>query len=57
MDPHQQRREDGEEQAEKVRRDEACRLEPDPRRAGQGRQDQDNRRSDIINITNRYFKF
>ena len=35
MDTLQQQREDGEEQAETVRQDEACRLGPDPGRAGQ----------------------
>ena len=57
MDTQQQRREDGEERAEKVRRDQACRLESDPRGAGQGGQDQDKRRSDLIIIMNRYFNF
>lgn len=50
MDSHQQRRPDGEGQTETVRRNQACRLEPDPERAGQRKQDQVNRRSDIINI-------
>ena len=43
MDPHQQRRQDGQKQAEEVHRDQAFRLEPDPRRAGQRGQDRDNR--------------
>jgi hypothetical protein len=33
-----------------VRRDKVCRLEPDPRRAGQERQDRDNRENDRISI-------
>jgi hypothetical protein len=57
VDPLQQQRQDGEEQAETVHRDQACRLEPHPRRAGPGEKDQDNRRSDIINIINPYFNF
>jgi hypothetical protein len=42
---------------EEMHRDEACRLEQDPGRAGHGRQDLDNWRSDVINIINYYFKF
>lgn len=57
MDTHQQRRQDGEEQAKEMQRDQACRLEPHPGGADQGRQDQDNKENGINNIMDCYFKF
>lgn len=53
----QQRREDGAEPLKAERGHEAFRPGAYPRGASQGGQDQDNLRSDIINIMNRYFNF